>query len=407
MNYSRIIANRLLSKKSDSIAKPVIRVSVFSIAISIMVMLVAFAIIRGFQYEVREKIIGFGSHIQIRPFNTNNSLEQPPMQVNRDDLQALNSIEGIKAVFPFVEKGGLIKADSSVNGVVLKGIDKNFDFSFLSKNLKEGKTLTFSDTINNGILISQKLASTLDLGVDSPLRIYFIMPNEMQPRGRKFTVSGIFNSGMAEFDKIYAVCDMRQLQKLNKWGDSLASGYEILINNFDDLPRIMSDVNNTIYYDLRATDIKTSQYQLFSWLDLLDTNVLIILILMTIVAVINIISIILVLILERIPFIGLFKALGSGNSLIRNIFIRITMRLLLNGIIIGNILGLGLIFIQQQFHLFPLNEEMYYLDHIPALLQWDYILGVNVGVFAISFLAIFIPALVIRNINPSLALQHK
>jgi len=251
------------------------------------------------------------------------------------------------------------------------------------------------------------VASMLGLKVGSSLRVYFIISGEEQPRGRKFTISGIFNTGMMEFDQVYAVCDMRHLQKLNDWGDTLVSGYEILLNNFNDLSEVMKEVNNTIYYDLQASDIAERQAQFFDWLNLLDSNVLIILILMTVVAVINIISIILILILERIPLIGLFKALGAGNSFVRNIFVNISVRLLVKGILLGNAFGLGLIVLQHFTHLFPLNEEMYYLDHIPVLLRADYIIGVNAGVFAISLFAVMLPSLIIRRINPSAALQHK
>ncbi|HPB01902.1 MAG: ABC transporter permease [Bacteroidales bacterium] len=407
MNHSGFIARRLTAGKSKSVTGPVIRVSVFSIALSISVMLIAFAIVRGFQHEVREKIIGFGAHIQIRPFDTNESLDQSPVQTGREDIDALHSIDGVKTVFPFVEKGGLIKTDSNLHGVVMKGVNADFDFSFLQKNIVEGRLPDFSDTMSNDVLISQKVASMLGLHTGSSLRVYFIIQDELQPRGRKFNVCGIFNTGMAEFDKIYSVCDMRHIQKLNRWGDSLVSGYEILLNDFDDLPQVMTDVNNTIYYDLDASDIVTRQAQFFDWLALLDSNVFIILVLMTVVAIINIISIILILILERIPFIGLFKALGAGNRMIRDVFVHVSVRLLLRGIIIGNVFGLGLILLQYFTHVFPLNEEMYYLGHIPVLLKADYIVGVNIGVFAISFLAVSLPALIVRRINPSAALQHK
>ncbi|MPM20293.1 Lipoprotein-releasing system transmembrane protein LolE [bioreactor metagenome] len=370
-------------------------------------MLIAFAIVRGFQHEVREKIIGFGAHIQIRPFDTNESLEQTPVATGREDIAALKSLDGIKSVYPFVEKGGLIKTDSNIHGVVMRGVDADFDFTFLQKNLVDGRLPDYSDTLSNDVLVSQKVASMLGLKVGSPLRVYFIISGEMQPRGRRFNVCGIFNTGMMEFDKIYSICDMRHLQKLNNWGDTLVSGYEIRINNFDDLPQMMTEVNNTINYDLEATDIVTRQAVFFDWLSLLDSNVLIILILMTVVAIINIISIILILILERIPFIGLFKALGAGNRFVRDVFVNISVRLLLRGIIIGNVFGLGLIVLQKFTFLFPLNEEMYYVGHIPVLLQADYIIGVNAGVFAVSLLAVLLPALIIRRINPSAALQHK
>lgn len=407
MNYSLYIARRLAGKHRKGVTGPVIRVSVFSIALSIAVILIAFAIVRGFQKEVREKIIGFGSHIQIRPFDTNESLEQTPVSTQREDIAALSSIDGVKAVFPFIEKGGLVKTDSNLHGIVMKGVDRQFEWAFLEKNLVAGNIPNYSDSISNDVLISQKVSSLLNLSVDSAFRVYFIIPGEVQPRGRKFRISGIYSTGMVEFDQVYAMCDMRHLRKLNSWGDTLVSGYEVLVNNFDELPTVFGEVNSTIYYDLEASDIVSRQAQFFDWLNLLDSNVVIILVLMTLVAIINIISIILILILERIPFIGLMKALGANNAFVRKMFVYMAARLLLLGILWGNACGLGLIALQQFAKLMPLNEEMYYVKHIPALLQPDYIIGVNLGVFAVSLLAVMLPSLIVRRINPSAALQHK
>lgn len=407
MNYSVYMARKLAGKHRKGVTGPVIHVSVFSIALSIAVILIAFAIVRGFQKEVREKIIGFGAHIQIRLFDTNESLEQLPVATDREDIAALQSVDGIKSVYPFIEKGGLVKTDSNLHGIVMKGVDKSFEWTFLQKSLVHGALPDYSGDISNDVLISAKVSSLLGLDVDSPVRVYFIMPGEMQPRGRKFRVSGVYNTGMDEFDKVFVVCDMRHLQKLNSWGDSLVSGYEIMVNNFDDLEKVLAEVNSTIYYDLDASDIILRQPQFFDWLNLLDSNVLIILVLMTLVAIINIVSIILILILERIPFIGLMKAMGANNQMVRKIFVYMSARLLLLGIFWGNLFGLGLIVLEQVTGFLPLNEEMYYVSHIPVLLRADYIIGVNAGVIAVSLLAVLLPSLIIRRINPSAALQHK
>ncbi len=406
MGYSGFIARKLSRGQHKGVTGPVIKVSVFSIALSIAVMLISFAIARGFNHEVREKIIGFGAHIQVRPFDTNESLEQPPVAGKREDIDMIASIDGVKSISPFIEKGGLIKTDSNLHGTIMKGVDPNYDFSFMQKNLIQGALPDYSDSLSDKILLSERVGKMLHLSVGSPVRIYFIVPGEVQPRGRKFTVCGLFNTGMAEFDQVFAICDMRHLQKLNGWKDSV-SGFEILVDDFDHLDRIMSDVNNTLYYDLEATDIISRNAQFFDWLQLTDKNVLIILALMTIVAIINIISIILILILERIPTIGLFKALGASNRFVRSVFVHVSVPLLLRGIVFGNLFGLGLILLQYYTHIFPLNAEIYYLDHIPVLLEADYLIMVNVGVFAVSLLAVLIPSLVIRRINPSAALQHK
>ncbi len=407
MNYPHHIARNLAGKHKKGVTGPVIRVSVFSIALSIVVMLLAFAIVRGFQKEIKEKIIGFGSHIQIRPFDTNESLEQTPVAVDRPDIDALQSVKGIKSIFPFVEKGGLVKTDSNLHGVVMKGVNNEFDWSFLEKNLVKGSLPSYMDSVSDEVMISSRIATLLNLDLDSALRVYFIIPGEVQPRGRKFVISGIYSTGMSEFDQVYAICDMRHLQKLNSWGDSLVSGYELLLNDFEYLNPALDEVNQTIYYDLYAEDIVSRQAQFFDWLNLLDSNVLIILLLMTLVAIINIISIILILILERIPLIGLLKALGSGNGFIRKVFLYMSARLLLMGVFWGNVVGLGLLFLQNYLKIFPLNEDMYYISYVPVLIKADYILFVNIGVLTVSAIAVLMPSFIIRRIHPSAALQYK
>jgi len=407
LNVPAYIAKRLSGRKEKQVTRPVIRVSIFSIALSIAIILISFAIVRGFQKEVREKIIGFGSHIQIRPFDTNMSLEQSPMNTGRDDIESVKSIEGVESVFPFIEKGALIKTDSNIHGIVMKGVDADFDWTFFGNNLDAGKLPDFSGDISNEILVSKMMANLLHLDIDSPVRVYYIMQGEAQPRGRKYTVCGIYNTGMVEFDNVYALSDMRHLQQINRWGDSLVSGYEVMLEDFDMLEEVYPKVFNSIYYDLDAQDIVTRQLQFFDWLMLLDTNVLIILVLMTLVAIINVISIILMLILERIPMIGVLKSMGADNGFVRKIFVWHSLQLLLKGIVFGNIAGIGLILLQQFLHIIPLDQEMYYVSYVPVLLKPMYIITVNLGVFAIAFLAMFLPALIVRRIHPAKALRHQ
>lgn len=407
LNYPAYIAKRLSGRKEKQVTRPVIRVSIFSISLSIAIILISFAIVRGFQKEVREKIIGFGSHIQIRPFDTNMSLEQSPMNTGRDDIASLNSIEEIESIFPFIEKGALVKTDSNIHGIVMKGVDEDFDWTFFKNNLVKGRLPEFGEELSSDILISQMMANLLHLDIDSPVRVYYIMQGETQPRGRKYNVCGIYSTGMVEFDNIYALSDMRHLQQINHWGDSLVSGYEIMLKDFSMLDEVFPEVLSTIYYDLDASDIETRQIQFFDWLNLLDTNVLIILVLMTLVAIINVISIILMLILERIPMIGVLKSLGASNPFVIKIFVWHSLRLLLKGVFYGNIAGIGLILLQQYLHLLPLDQEMYYVSYVPVLLKPTYIITVNLGVFAIATLSMFLPSLIVRRIHPAKALRHQ
>jgi lipoprotein-releasing system permease protein len=329
------------------------------------------------------------------------------MNTGRDDIASLNSIEEIESIFPFIEKGALVKTDSNIHGIVMKGVDEDFDWTFFKNNLVKGRLPEFGEELSSDILISQMMANLLHLDIDSPVRVYYIMQGETQPRGRKYNVCGIYSTGMVEFDNIYALSDMRHLQQINHWGDSLVSGYEIMLKDFSMLDEVFPEVLSTIYYDLDASDIETRQIQFFDWLNLLDTNVLIILVLMTLVAIINVISIILMLILERIPMIGVLKSLGASNPFVIKIFVWHSLRLLVKGIIYGNIAGIGLILLQQYLHLLPLDQEMYYVSYVPVLLKPTYIITVNLGVFAIASLSMFLPSLIVRRIHPAKALRHQ
>lgn len=406
VNVSLFISRKLSQHKRKGFSRPVLRISIGSIAVSVAVMIISLAIVRGFQKEVREKIIGFGSHIQIRSFVLENNTEQPPIRTDRPDIQALSSLEGIERIFPYTEKAAMIKTSDQIHGIMMKGVTKSFDWSFFNKNLIRGSLPNLNaDTAVSEVLISQSIASKMKLDVDSPMRTYFMIRGETQPRGRRFKVAGIYSTGMEDFDQFYVIGDMRHLQKINSWGDSLTGGYEISLTDFNKIDEMAQEVSQNIDYDLEAKSIKERQPQFFDWLELLDTNIIIIITLMLVVAIINVISIVLILILERIPMIGTLKTLGSSNRLVRRVFFYHGFQLLSKGIIWGNVAGIGICLLQYYFSIIPLPQEMYYVNSVPILIKPELVLLVNVGTIIFCLLAMYIPGFIIMRIQPSKAVR--
>lgn len=406
VNVPLYISRKLSQYKRIGFSRPVLRISIGSIAVSVAVMIISLSIVRGFQKEVREKIIGFGSHIQIRSFVLETNTEQPPIRTDRKDIESLRSIDGVKSIFPYTEKAAMIKTDDQIHGIMMKGVTNEFDWSFFDKNLIRGAlpSLTNEKAVDE-VLISQSIASKMKLDVDSPMRTYFMIQGETQPRGRKYKVSGVYNTGMEDFDQFYVIGDMRHLQKINSWGDSLTGGYEVTLMNFDDIDAMTQVVSQNIDYDLEAKSIKERQPQFFDWLELLDTNIIIIITLMLVVAIINVISIVLILILERIPMIGTLKTLGSSNKLVRSVFFYHGFQMLIKGIVWGNIIGIGVCLIQLSFSLIPLPQEMYYVNTVPILIKPQLVLLVNAGTIIFCLLAMYIPGFIIMRIQPSKAVR--
>lgn len=405
MNSSLFIAKAFIRHRRRGISRPVIRIAMIAIAVSVAVIIIAFSVVRGFQSEIRNKLIGFGSHITITSYDTNENDEHLPVKYPREDVEAIRSLDNIKAVYPTAVKPGLFKTADQIHGIIMKGVNKDFDWDFFRAHLVEGRIPATDSSGQNEILISARMSKLLNLKKDSTVRAYFMIPGEIQPRGRKFSISGIYSTGLSEMDDVMIIGSMAQIQKLNRWGDTLVGEYEILVNDFGKLDRTLSDVNNTIYYDLASEDIRVSRQRFFDWLGMLDSNVMIIMTLMIIVAFINILGILLIMILEKIRIIGILKAIGTGNGQLRKIFVFQSAYFVLKGALWGNIVSLAIIFLQSYFHLLPLSEDMYYMNHVPMLFQADYFLMVNAGILATTVLGLIIPSFIIRRIAPAKALR--
>lgn len=410
MNTELFIARRLFFDKTNKkfLSQRIIRIALVGIALGIAVMIVSVAVVTGFKNEIRNKVIGFGSHIQVVNFDSNNSYETKPFSKNQPfiaDLKALNSVQSIHT---FGTKPGMIKTDEYFQGIVLKGVDTDYNWSFFSKNLVSGHLPVLNDSVRvNEILISKRVANLMKIKLNDRVVVYFINQNETTPRILQLKVCGIYDTGLEEFDKIFIVGDLKQIQRLNNWQPDEISGFEILVNDFNHIDETEQEVRNLVinYSEkntiiLRTENITRQYPQIFDWLAVLDMNVWVILVLMILVAGFNMISGLLVLILERSTMIGVLKALGSPSWNIRKMFLYLSVFLTGRGLLWGNAIAILFLFIQKLFHLVKLNPATYYVDFVPVNISLVHIVLLNLGsILAITFMLV-IPSFLVSKISP-------
>lgn len=412
MNLEYFIAKRIHFRQDrKNVSRPAVRIAILGIAIGLAVMLIALCIVLGFKQEIRNKTIGFGGHIQITNFDSNNTYEMAPISINDSLKHEIASIKGVRHIQPFATKPGIIKTNDQFQGIVLKGVDRDFDWNFFKANMVDGDTLNVSDSLQNNVVISKHLADLFKLKTGDSFFTYFIQD---KIRARKFTISGIYSTNFIEYDKLFVLTDIRQVRNLNQWSDSLVSGYEVLINNFDDIDAIGNEVyfktanklqpDGSAYYTQTIKDINP---QIFSWLDLLDMNVWVILFLMLAVAGFNMISGLLILILERTNMIGILKSVGATNWSVRKIFLYHSFFLIGKGMLWGNAVGLLVCTVQYFTGIIPLDPEAYYISTVPILFNWPLILLLNAGTLLASILMMIGPSYLITKILPATIIRYE
>ncbi|HPR57941.1 MAG TPA: FtsX-like permease family protein [Bacteroidales bacterium] len=406
MNVEFFIARGILSKDSSNFSRPIVRLSVLSIALGLAVMILAVAVTSGFKTAITDKVIGFGSHIQITSFDLNRSYETSPVSIDQPFYPGLMDSAGIRHIQVFATKSGLIKTTDQIQGIILKGISTDFDWSFFKNKIVEGQLLVIDpEKISDDILISRKIADRMQFKLGDEVRAYFVNPEEMAPRGRKFRIAGIYESGLEEFDNLYLIGDIRHVQRLNNWDKSEISGFEVFVDDYRNIDHMADMVYQVIGYNLNITSIKEMYPQIFEWLNLQDMNVIIILTLMIAVAAINMISTLLILILEKTNMIGVLKALGATNRTIRKIFLYNASFIIGRGLVFGNIIGLGIAFLQLHFQLFRLDQESYYVPYVPVQLEVASVLLLNLGTLLLCLLFMLIPSYIIMRISPVRAIR--
>ena len=407
MNVEYFIAKRLFTAKEENntYTKPILRIAILAIALSVAVMLISIMVVTGFKNDISDKIIGFGSHITISNFTNNQSYESEPISVEQEFYPSITAIEGVKHISTFATKAGIIKTANEIQGVVLKGVSSDYDWTFFKDNLVSGSVFEVNDSVkSNQILISENISKTLDLNVGDGLVMYFA---QNPPRVRKFHISGIYNTAMSDFDKLFVLGDINHIQALNGWENNEVGGFEIQLTNFDDLDKITDEVYNLTPYNLNAQSIKEKTPQIFNWLDLQDVNVQVILILMLIVGVSNMITALLILILERTKTIGILKALGATNWSVRKIFLYSAVNLIVKGLLVGNAIALSFAFLQKKFSLISLDPATYYMDTVPINFDLTYILFLNIGTVVVCYLVLIVPSVIITKITAIKAISFE
>lgn len=416
MNLPFFLARKLynggdLGKK---VSRPAVRIAMLGVAIGLAVVIISVSVVIGFKHTIRDKVVGFGSHITVANFKTLQTSHPAPIEIKDSMINVLSRIHGVKHVQRYAYIQGILKTDDDFLGVMFKGVDEGFDSTFIASNMVEGSVPAFSgEKSNNHILLSKTIADKLHATVGTKLYAYFLTGAD-NVRARRFTVSGIYQTNLARYDQNICFSDLYTVCKLNGWEANSVSGTELAINDFENL----NDVEETIIQKVHHTaDSKGETYcsatileqspQIFSWLDMLDMNVWIILILMVCVAGFTIVSGLLIIILERTSMIGVLKALGARNKLVRHTFINLALMIVSKGILWGNILGLGLFFLQKTTGIIKLDPATYYVDVVPLelpLLLWGII---NIGTFVTCALVLVVPSFFVSNINPARSMRYE
>ncbi len=407
MSGPKFIADRIFSLSKENLSSTVMRLAVTSVALAIIVMLIAWAVVVGFKNQIRDKVIGFVAPIHVQSLDKNESVEETPFVLDSLLISRLNSIDGVAHYQMVANKAGMIKTEDEIQGVVLKGVDENYDWTYFSTCIIEGQKPKYTaEERSTEVLVSKVIANKMLLNVGDDVRVWFI-DKDNQARGRKFTVSGIFETGLYEFDERFVFADLNQIRKLNGWEDNEAGLIEIALDDNADIAK----VNEKLYYalptNLASYTARESNPQIFDWLDLLDTNVWLIMALMLLVAGITVISMLLIIIIERTSTIGLLKAMGASNKFVREVFLHRSLRILLVGMLIGNIIGLGFCFLQKYTGFIKLDAATYYLSAVPIELHFSTVVFINLGTFLLWVLMLLIPTSVINRISPTKSIRFE
>jgi len=406
LDLGLFIAKRISLKSERTYSKLIVQIAIVGIMLGLGVMLLSIAIVKGFKTEIREKVRGFNGDIQYIKYDLNSSYENSPFVLNDNILKETRNYKGVIHAAPFATKPGIIKANDEVEGVIFKGIDQSYDWSYFDKIMIAGKTINFKDSTQAGkeIIISDFLARRLNLKVGDDFLMYFIQESL---RKRKFEIVGIYNTGVEEVDKTYIIGAISLVKKLNNWKESEVGGYEIRITNFEELDQFSTNLSNLLPPQIKTVSVRDNYPVIFDWLSLLDVNAQVVLGLMLIVAVINMISALLIMILERTNMIGLLKALGETNWGIRKIFLYQAFYLVGIGMLFGNIFGLGLGYFQKKTQFFKLDEASYYMKFIPIEFNFSDIVFINLGTLITCLMVLLVPSMLVSKISPIKAISFK
>lgn len=406
LSFARFISNRITLKSKRTFSKLIVRIAIIGIMLGLGVMILSLAVIRGFKQEIREKVRGFAGDIQIVKSDLNNSYENSSFLQDAELLRKLRTNKYVESINAYATKPGIIKANDEIEGVVMKGVDKNYDWSYIKKAMVAGTIIDFSDSTaaKSQVMISQLTANRLKLKAGDDLLIYFIQ----EPlRKRKLKIKGVFSIGVDEVDKTFVIGDIALVKRLNDWTKGEVGGYEVRLNDFDRVNPTADWIDSNLPIILKSHTLIENYPTIFEWLGLLDVNTVVMLVLMTIVAVINMISALLIMILERTSMIGMLKAMGARNWVIQKVFLYNAAYLIGGGLLLGNTLGLGLGFFQLGTHFFKLDQASYYMTFVPIKFVWTDVVLLNIGTLVVCLVVLIIPSMLVTRISPVKAIRFK
>lgn len=414
MRFEFTIARRLFGVRDDArrISRPALRIAMWGVAVGLAVMLLSVFIVLGFKTEIRDKAIGFGGHIQVLNTQTLFTGESQPVVVDELLMHRLGRTDGVRHVQRFAVRAGMLKTDAAFQGVVVRGVGEEYDTTFLASHLKGGRLPHFvSDKATNEILVSSRTASALGLEVGSRVYAYFFSG---QLKARRFDVVGIYETHLRDFDENFVFTGLRTVVQLNDWEDDQCSGVELLTSDFEQLQPVAdrvaaivnrtSDRNGDVYTSATLRELYPG---IFTWLSLLDTNVYVILILMISLSIFTMTSGLLIIILERTNFIAVMKSLGASNTQLRRVFLYFATFIIGRGMMIGNIIGLGLALAEQQWGFVRLDADTYYVDTVPVLISWPMVAAVNVATLVLSVAMLIVPTYLVARIHPARVMRFE
>lgn len=414
MNLEYFIANRTAHQAASDKPNVMVRIATASVAIGVAVMIVTMAVVMGFKEEIARKMSGFTSHVQLTYIRSSNSLESAPIQRSENIEEMIRSMEGFRAMSVYALKGGVIKSNEGVAGLVLKGVDGDYDYSFFAEALVEGVLPRVADSVRyKDILLPKVVADRLNLAVGDRVEMLFVESDAL-PRRDRFKVCGLFSTGMDEMDKTLALTDIRNVQRLSGWDEQTISGYEISVSDFSHVEEFADTLNDNLLFEggddatnLVAMSVKQLYGTLFNWLKTHDINALVIIIIMIVVALFNMMSALLIMVLERTRMVGVLKALGMDNSSLQRIFLYQASFLVVRGMVWGNVVGIGICLLQKWTHILKLDAAGYMLSEVPIALDWWWLAALNIGSLAIIVLTLTLPTRIISSVRPEEAMRYE
>ena len=403
MNFEHFLSKRILSARphKNSISAPIIKIGVIAIAIGMIVMIISVGVGYGMQKEIKDKISSFESHITIQSFNNIiNESSINPISPELNFIDYLESIPEVRNIERIISKFGIVRTTKDFDGLYFKGLDKDYDFTRIKKYVIEGDIPLFSENFSNDVLISKTLANKLNLKVDESFQMLFSKPDNSNPSIIKLVVVGIYDSGFEELDSKFIFGDIKQIRRISKWEENQISSLEIQLNDQTYLESISQSIYLNSPSDFDVVTVKEKYYSIYEWIELFDKNIYAIIFIMILVASVNIISVLLVLILERTNMIGILKALGVSNKSLQKFFIYTSSYLIFIGILIGNLIGLLILFIQDKYKIISLDPKIYYVESVPVSIEFYHIISLNIIVFFLCVISIFAPSLLVSKVNP-------